>query len=217
MCLRLFIRHYQPEGVLVYDPVESISAHGKHPQMPSISVNGPWKILVGSLQYRFPSAPRDYVAVVSVSKQQLFLYRHGNLDRVYSVSTSRYGVGNEDGSLKTPLGVHRVLEKIGAGVPSGTVFKHRKNTKQIACIYKSPVKSPHDLITTRILQLEGLEPGINRGKGINTRERNVYIHGTHEEGLIGQPASIGCVRMRNTDVIELFEKMKQYSLVVIVT
>ena len=154
--------------------------------------------------------------MVSVSKQQLFLYANGNLERVYTVSTSRYGVGNEDGSLKTPLGVHRVLEKIGAGAPSGTIFKHRKNTKQIARIYKTPAKSPYDVITTRILQLEGLEPGINRGAGIDTRERNVYIHGTHEEGLIGQPASIGCVRMKNADVIELFEKMEQDSLVVIV-
>ena len=154
--------------------------------------------------------------MVSVSKQQLFLYANGNLERVYTVSTSRYGVGNEDGSLKTPLGVHRVLEKIGAGAPSGTIFKHRKNTKQIARIYKTQAKSPYDVITTRILQLEGLEPGINRGAGIDTRERNVYIHGTHEEGLIGQPASIGCVRMKNADVIELFEKMEQDSLVVVV-
>jgi lipoprotein-anchoring transpeptidase ErfK/SrfK len=154
--------------------------------------------------------------VVSVSNQRLYLYNNGGLDHVYTVSTSRYGVGNEDGSLKTPLGVHRVIKKIGAGAPSGTVFKHRKNTNKIARICKTPIKSPYDLITTRILQLEGLEPGINRGRGIDTRERNVYIYGTHEEGLIGQRASIGCVRMRNVDVIELFEKMKKNSLVVIV-
>ncbi len=184
--------------------------------MPNVPVNDPWKILVRSLRYRFPSAPRDCVAVVSASKQRLFLYSNGALDRVYAVSTSRYGVGSEEGSLKTPLGVHRVLEKIGADAPLGTVFKHRKNTNEIAHIHSTPTNSSCDLITTRILRLEGLEPGINRGTGIDTRERNVYIHGTQQEGLIGQPASIGCVRMRNADVIELFELLEPHSLVVIV-
>ena len=184
--------------------------------MPNVSINDSWKVLVRSLRYRFPSAPRDRVAVVSASKQRLFLYSDGALDRMYAVSTSRYGVGSEEGSFKTPLGVHRVLEKIGADAPLGTVFKHRKNTNEIARIHSTPTNSSCDLITTRILRLEGLEPGINRGTGIDTRERNVYIHGTQQEGLIGQPASIGCVRMRNADVIELFELLEPHSLVVIV-
>ena len=175
-----------------------------------------WKLKVKSLKYRFPDSSHEHVAVVSISDQELYLYKQGELDRVYPVSTSRYGAGNEDGSLKTPLGVHRVVSKIGWGAPAGTIFKGRENTHRQTRIYKARMRGPYDFVTTRILQLEGLEPGINKGKGIDTYARNVYIHGTHEEGLIGEPASIGCVRMKNQDVIELFTQVAENSIVLIV-
>jgi len=176
----------------------------------------PWRIVVRSLKYRYPEGRQPNVAVVSVSEQRLFLYERGKRKKEYPVSTSRFGVGNRDGSHRTPLGLHRIVEKIGANVPTGTVFKARRPTNRIARIYKSKITLPYDLVTTRILRLEGLEPGINKGFGIDTYQRYIYIHGTHEEGMIGRPASIGCVRMTNKDVIDLFNKIPNNSLVLIV-
>jgi hypothetical protein len=176
----------------------------------------PWSIVVRSLKYRYPEGRQPNVAVVSVSEQRLFLYERGKRKKEYPVSTSRFGVGNRDGSHMTPLGLHRIIEKIGANVPAGTIFKARRPTNRIARIYKSKITLPYDLVTTRILRLEGLEPGVNKGFGIDTLQRYIYIHGTHEEGMIGRPASIGCVRMTNEDVIDLFNEIPENSLVLIV-
>lgn len=152
---------------------------------------------------------------MSVPDQKLFLYRAGRLEKTYPVSTSRYGVGNEAGSNKTPLGVHCIKQKIGGGAPLGTVFKGRRNTGQVTPIVPDPITTSDDLITTRILWLAGLEPGVNRGEGIDSYARYIYIHGTHEEGLIGRPASHGCVRMTNRDVAELYDQMQEDDLVLI--
>ncbi len=181
-----------------------------------MSRDDPWRIIVKSFKYSYPDRWQAPVAVVNTTDQRLYLYEQGKLVREYPVSTSRYGVGNEDGSYKTPLGLHRVVNKIGYGVPMGTIFKNRESTGEIAKIYKSKIIMPFDFITTRILQLEGLEPGKNKGSGIDTLQRSIYIHGTHEEGMIGQPASLGCVRMYNKDVIELFRQMPENALVLIV-
>lgn len=176
----------------------------------------PWRIVVRSLKYRYPKFNQPNVALVSISDQRLFLYERGKRIKEYPVSTSRFGVGNRDGSYRTPLGLHRVIDKIGADVPLGTIFKARQPTNRIARIYKSKITLPYDLVTTRILRLEGLEPGVNKGFGIDTYQRFIYIHGTHEEGMIGRPASIGCVRMNNKDIIELFEELPKNALVLIV-
>jgi hypothetical protein len=156
------------------------------------------------------------LALVSIAEQRLHLYRAGVLVRSYPVSTSRHGIGNTLGSLRTPLGVHRVRRKIGAEAPLGTIFRGRRNTGEIAPLVLDPIDHPDDLVTTRILWLDGLEPGVNQGEGIDSFARYIYIHGTHEEGLIGTPASDGCVRMRNADVVELFELMPLDAGVVIV-
>ncbi len=184
--------------------------------VPIVAEDDPWRIIVKSLKYSYPREQQRRVAVVDVSEQRLSLYDHGKLIRKYRVSTSRYGVGNQDGSYKTPLGLHKVVDKIGKNAPLGMVFKARKATDRIARIYKTRVTLPYDLVTTRILRLKGLEPGLNNGRGIDTYQRHIYIHGTHEEGMIGQPASIGCVRMTNEDIVELFEAMPTNSLVLIV-
>lgn len=184
--------------------------------MPVLAKDDPWRIVVKSLKYRYPQEYQKRVAVVDVTEQRLLLYDNGKLINKYRVSTSRYGVGNRNGSYKTPLGLHKVVDKIGKNAPLGRVFKARKPTDRIARIYQSKITLPYDLVTTRILRLKGLEPGINNGEGIDTYERHIYIHGTHEEGMIGQPASIGCVRMANNDVIELFESLPTNSLVLIV-
>lgn len=136
--------------------------------------------------------------------------------RQYPVSTSKYGIGSEAGSFKTPLGKHRVAEKIGAGAPMHTIFKERVNTGKLAAIDRTLKGAPYDDVTTRVLWLEGLEPGLNRGKGIDSKERFIYIHGTPSEGLIGRPASNGCVRMYNRDVIELFNLVPEGTPVTIV-
>jgi hypothetical protein len=167
-----------------------------------------------ALCYRFPNQDPEHLVVVLITTQRLHLYRQGTLEGVFPISTSCYGIGSEEGSLKTPLGVHRITEKIGAGAPQGTVFRHRRNTGRIAP--PEPTGGDEDLITSRILRLQGLEAGINVGKGIDTLARHIYIHGTPAEAAVGEPASIGCVRMRNRDVIELFDRVVVDTLVLIV-
>lgn len=102
------------------------------------------------------------------------------------------------------MGLHRVAEKIGEGAAVGAVFLGRKPTGEV--VLPGSADPGRDAITTRILWLEGLEDGLNAGGTVDTRSRYIYIHGTPHEGQIGSPASRGCVRMRNADVIELFER-----------
>lgn len=154
---------------------------------------------------------------MKVSTQRLFLVEGGKVVRQYPVSTSKYGIGNQAGSFKTPLGRHRIVRKIGAGAPVNTVFVERENTGRVAVIDRTLKGAAHDDVTTRILWLEGLEPGVNRGRGIDSRERFIYIHGTTSEGLIGRPASNGCVRMYNKDVLELFDLVGEGTPVTILT
>jgi len=105
-----------------------------------------------------------------------------------------------------------IAQKIGDGAPLNTIFKSRKNTGKIADIDQ---QSDEDYVTSRILWLKGLEPGHNAGPGVDSFARYIYIHGTHEENLIGQPASHGCIRMRNQDVLELFERVQEGTEVLI--
>jgi len=160
---------------------------------------------------------RDQVdcVVVDVAEQRLYWMASETAWRSYPVSTARAGVGSREGSFRTPTGLHRVSERIGAGALPGSIFRGRRATGETAPILTEPVPAERDAVTTRILRLDGLDPGRNRGAGIDTRERYVYIHGTPEEGLIGTPASIGCIRMRNADVIDLFDRVAEGTPVVI--
>jgi L,D-transpeptidase YbiS len=142
---------------------------------------------------------------VSVRDQRLILTRDGEELRSYPISTSRFGIGTEEGSLKTPLGRFRIAEKIGDGAAPGTIFKARG-----ALGPDDPLPDTEDFITSRILWLDGLEE-----ENANTRNRFIYIHGTKHEDEIGTPASHGCIRMRNADVIELFELVDETTQVVI--
>lgn len=132
---------------------------------------------------------------VSVSDQELKLRRGRKVIRRYPVSTSRFGLGTEEGSNKTPLGRFRVADKIGDAMPAGTIFVGR-----VALKPDDPLPPTQDLVLSRILWLDGLE-----SHNANTRDRFIYIHGTKHENKIGQPDSHGCIRMRNADVIELFD------------
>ena len=134
--------------------------------------------------------------LVSVPDQKMIVVRDGGWVRKYKISTSRFGIGDQHGSYKTPLGRMRVWEKVGDDLPSGAVIKHREATGEIL-----PANAPgRDPIVSRILWLEGLE-----ARNDNARGRGIYIHGTTEEANLGKPVSWGCIRMRSEDVIELFE------------
>ena len=149
----------------------------------------------------------ESLIVVNISTQQLFLLKKGTIEEVYSVSTSVYGTGSKVNSFKTPLGKHKISEKIGEGLPEGAILKGRRWTGAIANIIKEPIDTEFDVVTSRILWLTGLEEGKNQGPGVDSKSRYIYIHGTAEEGLIGKPASDGCIRMYNADVITLFNKV----------
>ena len=118
-------------------------------------------------------------------------------------------------SFQTPLGEHIVAEKIGEDLPLGAVLKGRKWTKEVIVPIKDVIDIPEDVITSRILWLDGVEQGINKGGDVDSKERFIYIHGTAEEGLIGKPASLGCIRMKNKDVIKLFNRVKENTKVLI--
>lgn len=176
-----------------------------------------YRIILDELASRYPDFRHDPVVIVRVGEQRLYLFERGIPMQHYPVSTSRFGVGNVDGSLQTPLGVHQVRRRIGDQVPPGTIFRGRRNTGEQAHILTDPEeRSVDDNITSRILWLDGLEPGVNRGEGVDSFQRFIYIHGTDEEGRIGQPASDGCVRMKNADVIDLFDRVPENTLVMIV-
>ncbi len=164
----------------------------------------------------FNYGPEDRCAIVIVSSQRLYLLEGQQVRKVFAVSTSKYGAGNKANSNKTPLGVHHVQGKYGEGAPLGTVFKARSNTGRIAQIHEEETDLEEDLITTRILHLKGLEEGVNSGKGIDSYDRMIYIHGTPEEGLIGTPASHGCIRMKNGEVINVFGFLNTRGLLEIV-
>jgi lipoprotein-anchoring transpeptidase ErfK/SrfK len=144
--------------------------------------------------------------VIDSRTQALSLFRGAELVFEAPISTSRFGLGFENGSRKTPTGTFCIYQKIGDQMPVGTVFKGRK-----------PVTTPvdwttePDLITSRILWLDGLEE-----ENAATKERYIYIHGTNQEQLIGQAASSGCIRMRNSDVIRLFDQVDVGALVEII-
>jgi lipoprotein-anchoring transpeptidase ErfK/SrfK len=159
------------------------------------------------------SALAQVEIVVHVSTQTLSLRENGKTLASYPVSTARNGVGSRMGSNQTPLGRHKIAKKIGHGAPSLTIFKARVNTGQQAELNGD---NSGDLVTTRILWLRGLEPGKNAGGKLDSFARYIYIHGTPEESKIGTPASHGCVRMKNDDVIELFERVAEGTLVTIV-
>ena len=133
--------------------------------------------------------------VISTRDQKLALLDRGTLLATYPVSTSKFGLGDRPGSRFTPLGQLQIAEKIGDNASPGTVFKDRRRTGEVV-LANSPGRDP---IVTRILWLRGLE-----AQNVNAYRRDIYIHGTPEEWRIGSPASYGCIRMRSSDIIQLY-------------
>jgi hypothetical protein len=151
--------------------------------------------------------PDDQRVVISVRDQKLMLLQDGGRVAVYRISTSKFGLGDNLGTMRTPLGLLQVAQKIGDSAPAGAVFHNRRWTGEIL----RPNAPGRDPIVTRIIWLRGLEPGNARAF-----HRCIYIHGTPEERTIGKPASYGCIRMRSRDVAALYDKLPLGAIVQII-
>jgi hypothetical protein len=161
---------------------------------------------------KYGIVPTRFVLVVSVANQTVSLFEKSFAPlrpcvKKFRCSTSRFGISQVAGSNGTPLGLHRVAEKIGSGWPVGTVFNGRQ---PIGYTWRG---MPDSKITTRILWLEGLEPGFNRGGNVDSHARYIYIHGTGDQTTIGRPVSHGCIHLADTDLIPLFDKLPGGTLV----
>jgi len=176
----------------------------------------PWE-LVNETCTRLGIKPADRLLVVRIETQTMQLYRGGELIKSHVISTSKRPPSNVKDSLGTPRGLHVIAERIGAGQPPGMVFKARvpigKHFSELPDADQHP-----NLISSRILWLRGLEPGVNQGvsasgEAVDTYERYVYIHGTNHEDRLGMPQSAGCVLMRNLEIVELYEEVRVGDLV----
>ncbi len=168
-------------------------------------ITTPAQILQQHVQKRFPNHSFKAWIYVSIKESKLLLICNNQIVKEYPVSSSKNGLGNGLGSNQTPLGLHEVKKKFGDGLPQNAILKGRVYTGKSAKVIEEPIATDADHITSRILWLSGLEPGYNKGDDVDSFSRYIYIHGTAEEGLIGTAASHGCIRMRNKDVIELFD------------
>jgi hypothetical protein len=154
--------------------------------------------------------PTERILAVRIGAQTLQFFQHSSPVRSYAISTSRRPPSNVRDSLGTPRGLHEIAERIGDGQPPGVVFKSRVPTGRHHSEFSD---AGTNLITSRILWLRGLEPGVNRGGNVDTHGRYIYIHGTNHEERIGEPFSAGCVLMRNADIVELYEQVRPGDLV----
>ncbi|WP_257295245.1 L,D-transpeptidase [Endozoicomonas sp. YOMI1] len=145
---------------------------------------------------------------VHIASQKMVLHEKGGKRRVYSVSTASKGTGQQEGSWQTPLGLHVIRAKIGAGLPANSVFVGRRFTGEI---YSPELRKQYperkDWILTRILWLSGLERGYNRLGNVDTMRRYIYIHGSPDTAVMGEPGSRGCIRMHGEDIIHLFDRV----------
>lgn len=157
----------------------------------------------------------DALITVNIAEQRLRLEQGGETLMEVAVSTARNGPGEQNGSECTPRGRHYIRAKIGGGCPADTVFVARRPTGEIFSEALREEQPQRDWILTRILWLCGLEPGHNRGGRVDTMRRYVYIHGCPDSDVMGTPASHGCVKMRNRDIIELFDRVETGTQVLI--
>ena len=164
---------------------------------------------------KFPERVKNHWILIDTSLQKMYLLDNLTLLCDFSISTSKFGLGGEQDSYKTPLGAHEIAECIGEGCQLYEIFEARQATGNIAEIEHRDMSTDSDLILTRIMRLKGLEAKKNLGEGIDSYSRYIYIHGTHEEGLLGKPASHGCVRMSNEDVVDLYNQVNEKTFVYI--
>lgn len=158
--------------------------------------------------------PADTFIYISIQQQMLYYIEALKVCEAFAISSAKQGVGCAENSFKTPIGLHTIAEKIGDQAPLNMVFKERQATGQLAIINSQTAKT-NDEITTRLLWLQGEQAGVNQGAGVDSYQRYIYIHGTSNEAAIGEPASMGCIRMLNKDVITLFARVELGCLVYI--
>jgi lipoprotein-anchoring transpeptidase ErfK/SrfK len=144
--------------------------------------------------------------LIDIGKQELAFQ-----GKTYSVSTAKNGPGEKNGSFCTPRGKHIVRAKIGAGQPLNAVFVRRRPTGEVWTPELHAQYPGRDWMLTRLIWLSGCQPGFNRLGDVDTMRRYIYLHGTHDFAEMGKPGSIGCVRMRNADILELFERVAPYT------
>jgi lipoprotein-anchoring transpeptidase ErfK/SrfK len=151
--------------------------------------------------------------IISIAEQKLSLYQHDIKVYQYDISTAKNGIGSQQDSGCTPLGKHVIAQKIGGDEPINAVFIGRVPTGEIYSTSLGEELPTRDWILSRILWLDGLEPGINKGNnaqgGCDTYQRYIYIHGTPDSEPMGVPLSHGCIRMRNQDIVELYAQVKE--------
>ena len=179
-------------------------------------MDGNWELVTKTCQ-TLGIKPADRLLLVRISAQTLQFYRRGELVRAHPVSTSAKPPSNLKDSLGTPRGLHEIAERIGGEQPLGMVFKGRRPTGR----HFAEHEDDGNLITSRILWLRGLEPGVNQGndaqgRTVDTHARYVYIHGTNREDRIGQPQSAGCVLLTNRDMVALYDEVRVGDHVLIV-
>ena len=178
------------------------------------------------IKNKFPKKIINKFILVNLIDQKLMMIDRLKVKNIYDISSSKFGIGNLNNSYQTPLGLHTINDKIGANMPINTIFKGRKTldggmtiedlTKpEFIHFKKKHFEEFDDLITSRILWLKGCEEDVNLGGDVDTYKRFIYIHGTAHEQLIGQVASYGCIRMKNQDVIELFDLVDEGNFVYI--
>lgn len=161
--------------------------------------------------------PTPQMVLVNTKKQTLTVLQNNQIKKVYKISTSKRGIGQRANTFQTPQGLHRINEKIGDGVPRYGIF-HRRHYIGTAWSHQPRHQHRKDFISTRILRLEGLQPGLNKGRDkkghlVDSEERAVYIHGTTMEWKLGSPSTKGCVHMSAEDVIHLFNEIPTGTLV----
>ena len=184
--------------------------------VPEDTLSGNHQEVLKKIEQQYPQyAKKNPIVLIDTSEQEMYLYIKKQLKKIYPISTSVNGEGSEKGSEKTPLGAHIIREKFGKDATLGTIFVGRQDTGEVADIIREAKHIPDDYVTSRILWLDGLEKGKNKGGDVDSYKRFIYIHGTAEEGLIGRKASHGCIRMYNRDVIKLFDKLPIGSVVYI--
>jgi len=147
---------------------------------------------------------------IDLAKQELALLDGVRIVKRYAVSSAKNGPGEQTGSFCTPRGRHIIRAKIGAGAPLNAVFARRRPTGEIWTPELHAMYPGRDWILTRILWLSGCERGRNRLHEVDTMRRYIYLHGTHEYAELGKPGSIGCIRMRGEDIVELFDLVPPY-------
>ncbi|EKU39183.1 cell wall-recycling L,D-carboxypeptidase ElsL [Acinetobacter sp. AYS6] len=152
----------------------------------------------------------DADVLIDLENQTLTLPKH---NKFYVISTGKNGIGEQENTGRTPRGWHRVAKKIGADSPQNAVFIARKPTGEVYSTELAAQYPERDWILSRILWLDGLEEGFNKGEDHDTMQRYIYIHGTPDTQPMGVPMSHGCVRMRNEEIIELFDLVAEDALV----